>query len=255
MLAPERRQEIFSILKNKKNITVKDLAKTFKVTMETIRADLDTLCKENNGVKRVHGGVYLIDSFNTVIPMDLREKVMIEEKQRLGQTSLSLVKNGDVIMLDSSSTAEFIARELIKMDIAVVVITNSIVIMNICIKSLKIKLISIGGNYSSYHKSFNGNLAQEALSNYHSDFAFISPTAISSNFGLSDDDQYEAEIRKLMIKNCSFTTLVVDYTKFNQTKLTKICDYRDIRCVVTDKKPSKEWLDLFKQYNIKLLVC
>ena len=54
----ERRQEIYSIIREQKKVKVAQLAERFNVTLETIRSDLKYL--ENEGlIKRCHGGAIL----------------------------------------------------------------------------------------------------------------------------------------------------------------------------------------------------
>ena len=58
MFSEERRQEIYSIIREQKKVKVAQLAERFNVTLETIRSDLKYL--ENEGlIKRCHGGAIL----------------------------------------------------------------------------------------------------------------------------------------------------------------------------------------------------
>lgn len=58
MFSEERRQEIYSIIREQKKVKVAQLAEKFNVTLETIRSDLKYL--EGEGlIKRCHGGAIL----------------------------------------------------------------------------------------------------------------------------------------------------------------------------------------------------
>ncbi|MGD1820179.1 MAG: DeoR/GlpR family DNA-binding transcription regulator [Pleomorphochaeta sp.] len=252
MLAKERRDQIKSILDSEKTVTVKKLAQDLNVTMETIRSDLEYLSKKNVGIIKVHGGAYKIDTFDKTIPIKLREQVMVKEKQYLGKMASSFIQDGDILMLDSSSTSFCIAKELNANKIKATVITNSLSIINILSNSHLIKLICLGGNLIDKSNAFCGTITINNLKKLHADKAFLSPTSISKKFGLSHDDEFAAQISKKMIDNSDNVFLVVDHTKFGKSSLTKIEDFEKINCVISNKKPDKSWIDFFKENKIIL---
>ncbi|MGD1821916.1 MAG: DeoR/GlpR family DNA-binding transcription regulator [Pleomorphochaeta sp.] len=252
MLANERRNQIKKILDKEKTITVKVLAQKLNVTMETIRSDLDYLSRKNIGIIKVHGGAYKIDTFDKSIPIKLREQVMVKEKESLAKIAIKYIHDGDVLMLDSSSTSFCIAKLLKQNKVKSTVITNSLSIMNIVSSSPFIKLISLGGTLISNSNAFRGNTTLSNLDNLHADKAFISPTAISTDFGLSHDNEAAAQILKKMIKNSDTNFLIVDHTKLGKSCLTKISNYDPINYVITDKKPSDEWISFIVTKEIIL---
>lgn len=251
MIAPERKDEISRLLKRNKNVTVKELSKKFKVTMETIRADLEALCKENDNIIKVHGGAYYKESIDNVIPFKLREKVMIDEKISIADKCAQLVRNGDIIMFDSSSTCDFIAKSILELKLQVVFITNNQSIIELSKNAKWIKLISVGGNFDKSVNAFNGNISREIISKFHGDICFISPTAISKEFGLSDDNQNESAIRAKMMDSCKTIVLAVDETKFNQNKLSQISKFEKINYLISNTNPPNDWIKFLEDNNIQ----
>lgn len=252
MLAKERRDQIKNILDIDKTVLVKNLATNLNVTMETIRSDLDYLSKKNFGIIKVHGGAYKIDTFDKSIPIQLREQVMVKEKEALGKIAISFIKDGDIIMLDSSSTCFCIAKQLNVKQVKATVITNSLSIINLVAANPLIKLICLGGNLVNNSNSFRGNFTIELISKLHCDKAFISPTSISMDFGLSHDNEFAAQISKKMIENSDLVFLVVDHTKFGKSSLTKISDFSKIDYIISNKKPNIQWIDFIKSKNTNL---
>lgn len=250
MLANERRTIIKQILDEEKTVTVKVLSNKLNVTMETIRSDLDYLSKKNIGIIKVHGGAYKIETFDKSIPIQLREQVMVKEKESLAKIAIKYIHDGDVIMLDSSSTSFCIAKLIIKNQIKTTVITNSLSIINIVSNTPQIKLICLGGTLIYSSNAFIGTTTIENLSRIHADKAFISPTAISMDFGLSHDNESAAQINRIMIRNSSSTFLIVDHTKFGKACLTKISNFDVVNYVVSNKKPNNEWIDFFNSKDI-----
>ncbi len=254
MIAKERRDQIKTILDKEKTITVKNLAALLNVTMETIRSDLDYLSKKNFGIIKVHGGAYKIDTFDKSIPIQLREQVMMKEKESLANISTSFINDGDIIMLDSSSTSLCIAKQLNLKQLKATIITNSLSIINLVSNNPLIKTICLGGNLTNNANAFRGNITIDNLNKLHCDKTFISPTSISLDFGLSHDNEFAAQITAKMINNSDVAFLVVDHTKFGKSSLTKIEDFNKIKYVITNKRPSKEWTTFFKTKSI-ILKC
>ena len=59
MFANERRIQITEMLNRRSSVTVNELTDTFRVSLETIRRDLEYLEKQG-ALKRVHGGAVTV---------------------------------------------------------------------------------------------------------------------------------------------------------------------------------------------------
>ncbi len=254
MLPKERRTKIKERLSLQGNVTVKRLAQDFQVTMETIRNDLDYLCKEDSEIIKVHGGAYLSENSERLIPMMLRENIMIEEKNRMATVACDLFTDGDSVILDTSSSAMFVAKRIIDRKLRVVVITNSLPITNLLSSHTHVKVITLGGNFNATLQSFIGPVPVQTLSNYHADYSIISPTKLSMEQGLSDDNQEIAQIRMNMLKRCKQRILLVDRTKFDCSELFHICGFDQIDQVITDERPDDRWIDFFRLSDITLTI-
>lgn len=68
MLAKERQDEIFSIIKQKKAIKMSDVVKKYQVSHETARRDLEVL-QEQGLIKRVYGGAILSEQVSSLAGM------------------------------------------------------------------------------------------------------------------------------------------------------------------------------------------
>lgn len=103
MTIDNRRQEIVNIIKSKKRIAVKDLAKLTFSSTSTLRRDLIYL--EQNGIlKRRHGEV-IINSLNTSeLSHQLRESEHKNEKKIIASLAKDFIGPGMCIYLDSSTT-------------------------------------------------------------------------------------------------------------------------------------------------------
>ena len=78
-----------------------------------------------------------------------------------------------------------------------------------------VKIVCVGGSFRKRTKSFIGTQAVNQLETLYANKAFVSCTAVNRKFGVTDDSEREAEIRRKMIANSEETFLIVDRTKFD----------------------------------------
>ena len=253
MLAIDRINAIVEILKENKSVMVNDLSNKFNVTEETIRRDLEKL-EVQNKIVRVHGGAYLFEGFEKGAPVSLRKQFLIQEKKRLGKTCLEYIVDRDTIMLDDSTTSLFIAKEIKECELQLIVITNSLDIFVELADCKHVKLIGLGGTFKLSTRSFNGPGTVNSLINYNADKSFISCSSINSKLGMTDHNENEAQIRKIMIQNSVKKFLVIDHTKINKSSTYQFADINEVDYVVTDKAPNKEWEENVKSKGVKLIV-
>lgn len=82
MFANERRIQITEMLNRRSSITVNELTDTFRVSLETIRRDLEYLEKQG-ALKRVHGGAVTVHKMQNYTSLSFRVSEHREEKGSL----------------------------------------------------------------------------------------------------------------------------------------------------------------------------
>src|SRR4051812_12964123 len=108
----ERRDKILVLLLTRRKMTVSELSKQLRVTGATIRADLEALTQENKLIRTYGGALVPRDTPQPEIPMDVRLRDQVEEKQAIGRLAASLVRDGMVVALDASTTSLAVAHHL-----------------------------------------------------------------------------------------------------------------------------------------------
>lgn len=253
MLAVERRKKILEMLKENQSVLVTELGKLFNVTEETIRRDLEKLEKEGL-LKRTYGGAVLHESTNLELPFNVRETTNAEGKKAIGLKVSEFIEDGDTIILDSSSTALQVAKN-IKSKNGITVITNSQKVILELSSAEQIKVISTGGTLRSTSMSLVGHLAEKTLQSYNVDKAVISCAGASLIKGFTDSNELEAEVKKAMMSSAEKVILVIDNTKFDRVSFTRIADFRNIDYIFTDKSLSFEWEKELEERKIELVYC
>jgi DeoR/GlpR family transcriptional regulator of sugar metabolism len=251
MFTIERQQGIVNLLKSKKSVSVTELSRKFFIGEATIRRDLERLEKKGL-LKRTYGGAVLLDGLDSEIPLSIREIEQKDAKDVIGQIAAQLVEDGDVILMDSSSTVLKMVPHL-KGKSKLTVITNGAKTAVDLGEGLHIKVYCTGGMLRENSLSYIGEIARRCIDGFYADILFFSCRAISMEKGLSDISEDESELRRLMIKNCKKVILLCDSSKFDKVSFSKICDFDKISCIITDKKPITRWMDFLKEKSVEVI--
>lgn len=254
MLAVDRLKKIEELLMENGSVMISNLSELLEVSEETIRRDLEKLEKTNK-LKRVRGGAYLPETSDHEVPIGIREKIFLEEKQLIGKRCVELIEEGDCIMLDSSTTVLHIAKNLNASKKKVTVITNSLKVADEFQNSKNVELICLGGTLRKSTSSFVGYMTTDSLEKLSADKAFISCTAISADFGVTDNHELEAVIRKKMLVNSMKKYLTLDYTKFDSPSINKICKLSELDVIITDKKIPKKYRDVLVKNEVEIIIA
>jgi len=249
MLAIERKNKILAILQKESRVLVSDLSKLFHVTEETIRRDLEKLEKEGLA-KKTYGGAIVNESPNVDLPYTVRKKANVVNKQDIAEIISSLIDDGDHIMMDASSTAVYVAKHL-KNKKNITLITNSIEILLELSDMVGWKILSTGGALKEGALSLVGYQAEKMISTFHVDKAIVSCKGIDIEKGITDSNEMDAHIKKLMLDAANKKILAVDNSKFDRISFTNIGDLVDIDIMVTDSEPDEKWKNILNSLNIE----
>ncbi len=221
----EREKLILEIMLKEKRVEVKKLSNLLYASEPSVRRDLASL--ENQGlIRRIHGGAVLNEngSGETKIPFLIRELEESNEKLIIARKAASLVKDGDIIFLDASSSAfNMIPFLSDKKDITV--ITNGIKAINaLCeYKGNNVKVISTGGKVHTTCLALVGEDAFRTIEQYNADVCFFACRGLSEDGRLTDIAPDEDYVRLKMIEHSKKTYLLCTAEKIGKVYYHNIC--------------------------------
>lgn len=252
MLAVERRNKIEQIINEQGSVLVVDLAKRFEVTTETIRGDLLKL--ERQGVLiRTYGGATLVENNATDLAINERDEINYAQKQRIGKRAAEMIRNGETIFLDASTSAWHLARNL-KDKSGVTVITNASKIVAELSDCEGVHVICTGGELTPRNMSYVGRIAEKTIrENYFANKCFFSCKGVTLSRGLVDSSEDEAEIKKAMINNSESAVFLCDHSKMGRLGVPVIAELKDIDVFITDVNPSEDWNDAFGRFDVNII--
>lgn len=252
MLAIERKNEILNKLRVEQRVLVSELAAHYGVTEETIRRDLDKLEKEGHATK-TYGGAIWGNSTKTDLSYTIRNKTNVEAKTAMARRVRSLVEDGDHLMLDDSSTALFVAKEL-KDKKKLTVITNSVEIVMELAGLEGWTILCTGGELKQDSLAFVGYQVPQMLENYHVDKVIFSCKGLSEDAGITDSAESHARAKQAMLRAAREAILVLDDSKFDKTSFVQIAPLQKITAVVTNQRPEDAWQKRLDELGIPCYV-
>lgn len=253
LMVAERRSRILARLAEQGKVKVDELSIEFGVSEVTIRRDLSNLEKEGL-VERTHGGA--VSSTKSRFELSFEQKMAknITEKNRIAEKALSLIDDGDTIMLDSGTTTNQLAKKLgSKQELTVV--TNAInFVPDLCVHS-GLSLVLLGGIYKPSTGATIGPLANRTLKDIHVDKFFLGCNAFTISGGLMTADMADAETRKEMIKIASQVIVLADSSKFGQTSFVSVARTEEIDIMITDTGVDPRIVEELTSRGIKVLLA
>lgn len=250
MLPIERKNEILAKLLAEGKVIVSDVAELYSVTEETIRRDLDKLEKEGLA-KKTYGGAVKVENVNVELPYTVRKQTNVHGKRLIAEKIATLIKDGDYLLLDSSTTALFTVKTISDLH-NITLLTNSIEVLLEMPQNSDWRVICTGGEFMQSSLSFAGRQVESIIDDYNVDLAVISCKGLDMEKGITDTRDYSAQIKKSFMKSAKKVLLAVDSTKFDKTSFVRFADISDVDIVVTDTEPSEEWKNYFANNNVEL---
>lgn len=251
MLAVERRNLILEKLQKDKRVIVSEISQLYNVSEETIRRDLDKLDKDGLAIKS-YGGAVINENTNIDLPFNVRKTHNVSGKQRIAELVASLIHDGDHIMLDASTTAVFISKA-IKEKQHLTVITNSLEIVIELSDVSDWNVISSGGQIKEGYLALVGPRAINSLEVFNVETTVISCKGFDQVKGFTDSNDQFAQAKQVMLKAAKQCVLAVDSSKFDTIAFSKVGDLHDVDVIVTDKKPSRKWMEFMEKMGVDCL--
>lgn len=247
----DRQKEMLSYIEENKSVRNEELLEKFNISIQTLRRDLNKF-EELGYIDKVYGGVIYNDKREAMSKVDSlaeRDSSYSQEKEHIGKVAASLVENGDVIFIDSGTTAYRMLHYL-KESKNVTVITHCLDVLNLLREMPNITGICVGGVLQ--HDS--GTFALDStFYPYNYNKAFISAVGVSINRSLTNTNLYEGAMKAQAINQASSVYVLVDHSKFDVVAYNHFADFSSIKGIVTDKRPNDNFMRFFENRHIKVL--
>lgn len=254
LLAEERRREILRLIGQNGRITVEELVTRFGVSAVTARGDLDAL-SETGALVRSHGGGIRPLAATPEHPLKAREGIRRDEKLRIAQTALQLIRPSQTVILCTGSTSAALATQIRQhCPENLTVITYALNIASILAEMPNLSLVMIGGMLRHVSSAFVGPHAEQMMDSLHADHCFLSTVGLDVDVGLTTLDIMEAQLNRRMIESATQVTVIADASKFRHRSLSVITTFRSVHRVITDAGAPAEDIEKLRSHAIEVCV-
>lgn len=251
MLSLKRQDDILEILNKNKSATVDELAAELFVSSATIRRDLAQMEKQGL-LRRSHGGAILFKSSAEESAFAIREQENTAAKRAIANLAFSLLKNGDSVFMDSSSTVGFtipLLNNLKYLSVTTIGLKNALLLS----QTNNVKIYIAGGQIHNHSNSITGTDTMDYISRIHADIALISCSGADLKAGFTDADIEQSKLKRQMRNNSDKVAMLCDSAKIGRTFMCTDFRFDEIDYFITDKTPPDEYVKKIEESKCKLL--
>jgi DeoR/GlpR family transcriptional regulator of sugar metabolism len=228
MLTSQRKKLIQTRVIADGQIVAKELALELGTSEDTIRRDLRELAREGK-LLRVHGGA--LPASAAVGDLRTREQVSPEDKLELGALGASMIRPGQVVILDGGTTALQVARRLAP-DLRATIVTHSPTVAVEAAKQPYVDIIMLGGRLFRHSMVNMGAAVIDAASRLRADMYFMGVTGVHPDAGLSTGDAEEAALKRALHERSAETVVLASAEKLMAASPFLVTSLADISLLV-----------------------
>ena len=199
----------------------------------TVRRDLEWL--EQKGIlERTHGGAILSQRMIFEQEYQQRAQHHPEEKKRIGELAASLIEDGDIVFINSGTTATQVLQH-IRSDSRITVFTNNVnAALDIGEPGLSL-LFDLAANSSHVPNLWRDALLLENLRQVYANKVILGVDGISLKHGCTVPTNAEAEVVRQMIERTKGQVIIVaDHSKWGVVSNFQVASIDEVDKFVSD---------------------
>lgn len=238
LVPAERRRRAIKLIRETGSVTVAALEAEFGISPMTARRDLAILEQEGR-VQRTHGGAILPGFAAHEDSFQHRMEEAPVAKERLARAVTALLRPGETIFLDSSTTAYYAVRQILAESLPVTLLTNCVPIMELVAdkEAPHVDVVGMGGSMRKLTRSTVGPHTVRTVMGHFADKTLLSINGLTAEGHLTDPDTLEAEVKRAMIEHSDEPILLVDGSKFEHRSLSVVAHVSDMARVLAADAP------------------
>ena len=248
-----RLSEMERYILREESVSMEALRQHFGISIHTVRNDVSMLLTKGS-IEKVYGGVCArrVPEHQQLIPFSMRSIERCEAKMRIGREAAAMVRDGDVIFVDSGTTTLHMINALSNLH-SVTIVTNNLDAINAALPHAKLSIVALPGYLQRKTNSFTGAEALGFLQNVNIRTAFMAATGLSLH-GVTNSSPLEYEIKMAAMARSEKRVLLLDSHKFGKTALLTYARIADFDAVVTEGEPEKSYITVLRDNNVSLIV-
>lgn len=234
MIQLERHERILEHLNAQRFLGAEQAQTLLGASPATIRRDFNDLA-DKGLAQRTRGGLRRLDQVEDgALPYAFRAGRFSAEKAIIARHAASLLQPGDSVFVDGGTTTYALARFV--PNIPLTMITNSLRLASALGERAgqlpALRVLLSGGALHPEAGLLVGPQAIRTLSEYHADWAFVSPGGVDRG-GIYNTNEDAAASERVMIRNARQTAVLADPGKLGKTSLCRIVGLEAVQRLIT----------------------
>jgi DeoR family glycerol-3-phosphate regulon repressor len=248
----QRRTDIVELVRRQGFVSIESLAQRFAVTPQTIRRDINALCKQAV-LQRHHGGAAMASSVENLAYLD-RQVLCIEEKRRIASLVAQHIPDQASLFINIGTTTEEVAKALLRHQ-ELRVITNNLHVAALLSQKPDFQVIIAGGQVRNRDRGIVGEAAIDLIRQFRVDYGVIGISGIDHDGTLLDFDYQEVRVAQAIMANSRQVYLVADHTKIGRNALVRLGGIDEVDAFFTDAEPPEPLRRRLEAGDVALFVA
>ena len=253
LIPAQRREKIQEFLAVHQIARTADLMDLLEASEATVRRDLEWL-EQKGFLERTHGGAILNQRVIFEQAYQQRAQYHPEEKKLIGHLAASLIEDGDIVFINSGTTATQVLKH-IRRDARITVFTNNV---NAAIElgDPGFHYYLTGGEFQGRSNSLAGRFALDNLNLVYANKLILGVDGISLKHGCTVPTNDEAEVVRRMIDRTKGKVIVAaDRSKWGAVSNFHVANIDEVDIFVTDEGFDKTAKKELAVHSIEILTA
>jgi DeoR family transcriptional regulator, aga operon transcriptional repressor len=254
LLPAQRRQRIVEFLRRHGAVTLQQLEQALRVSMSTLRRDLDALAVEGQ-VDRTHGGALLRhQEYSTFEPDHVAAaELSPREKQAIGSAAANSLVPRQSVIFDSGSTVLEAARAVVQRNIPLTAVTNDLAIAQLLGTGPLIHVHVFGGVLRAGSNTLTGEVLIEGARAIGADVLLLGAHAVTEGV-LTETAPEVASVKRALLNAAASKRLLVDSSKFRPRTFMRVASVTELDEIITDERVPKDEIEHLRALGVKLTI-
>ncbi len=234
------------------SMSIEKLMDLTGVSLMTVYRDIAAL-EEAGLVHRERGVISATASSLQEASAEFRMEQNVGAKSAIARVVVDLVRPGNAIMLDDSTSGVYVLRALADVR-PLTVVTNSLLVAQEVELDGSISLFMTGGEYQPWARALMGAKAVRFLESVRADVCIMSASGLSGDACLHPY-QDVADVKRAMLKQSRTRVLVIDHSKSQRSALHSFAVLSDFDHVVVDSETSAADVQRYRDAGCNVLIA
>lgn len=250
MNVAERHKVIAELVLGRNRCSVAELAEETGASEMTVRRDLEVL-ESRGALRRVRGGAVSNLPGGLEPPYAVRSMTDTEAKQRLAQTVVGLLADGETVALDTGTTAVAVAKAMAGRQFTVTPLSLHSAFH--LAEQPGIRLVLPGGQVREGELSFYGVTPVQTFTDLCFDTFVLCCCGLDPDQGATAYNLDDVQVKRAAVASARRVVLVATAEKLGRVAMGRICPLERISLLVTDAAAGSPVIEELRKRGVEVV--